>query len=211
MIYTTIFNFNRFNDKKAFTFLALMLLLTTSVFAQTGKDGSVTITTVNTVLNRYTRVTADVVAGGNTVTVFDINELNRDGIGYLPAGFNTSAAGFTSNALAPGDLIMLYQAQGAIIDASNTLAYGSVTNYNGSGSYEFAYVESVAGNVITLTCTTKLSYFAARYVQVIRVPQYINLTVDAVASVVAIPWGAPTFGARKKTRRYSGCVSRSSD
>ena len=175
-----------FFKKKAIFSVILFLLITFFSFAQPGKDGALTVTASNTVLNRYTRVTADVVAGTNTVTVTNIAELNRDAITYLPSGYFTNAAGFASNTLAAGDLIMLYQAQGALIDATNTINYGAVSNYNGAGSYELAYVSSVAGNVITLTCNTRLSYYAARYVQVIRIPQYTTLTVNSSTSVVAV-------------------------
>jgi hypothetical protein len=98
--------------KKSYFFnfyLVFSLFLSFCVYAQPGKDGSITITTANTVLNRYTRVSTNVLAGSNTVTVTNINELNRDAIGYLPAGFVTNATGFANNALAAGDLIMLYQ------------------------------------------------------------------------------------------------------
>ncbi|PKQ69743.1 Ig-like domain-containing protein [Raineya orbicola] len=174
--------------------LLLYWLNVTSSYAQAGKDGALTVTTANTVLNRYTRVTTDVTAGSNVITVVNINDLNRDGIGYLPAGFVTNSSVYANNALSPGDLIIIYQAQGAIINSTNTINYGQVTNYNGAGTYEFAQVASVSGNNITLACRTKYSYFAARYVQVIRVPQYTTLTVNAGASVVAVPWGAPSFG-----------------
>ncbi|WP_394757938.1 gliding motility-associated C-terminal domain-containing protein [Flavobacterium sp.] len=206
----SLFYLSKINFKERVSLLLLLLLFGFSnTFAQTGKDGSITVNASNTLLNRYTRVTANVLAGSNTITVFDINELNRDGIGYLPAGYVTQATGFISNNLSPGDLIMLYQAQGAVIDATNTINYGSVTIVNGAGGYEFAYVESVAGNVITMTCTTKLSYFASRYVQVIRVPQYVNLTINAAASVVPVPWGNPSFGGASASaieRRRGGVV-----
>jgi hypothetical protein len=198
-----------FFKKKAIFSVLLFLFLTSFSFAQSGKDGALTISVSNTVLNRYTRVTADILAGTNTVSVTDITELNRDGITYLPSGFVTNAAGFTSNTLVAGDLIMLYQAQGAVIDATNTINYGAVSNYNGAGSYELAYVSSVAGNVITLTCNTRLSYYAARYVQVIRIPQYTTLTLNSGATVVAVPWGAPTFGGADPSalqRRRGGFV-----
>jgi hypothetical protein len=172
----------------------LFLVFSISCFAQSGKDGALTISTSKTVLNRYSRVTTDVLAGSNRVTVVDINDLNRDAIPYLPAGYILNSSSFNSNALSKGDLIMLYQAQGALINKTNSIDYGSVTNINGAGTYELAYVESVSGNNITLSCTSKLTYFAARYVQVIRIPQYTTLTIDSGASVVAIPWGDPTFG-----------------
>ncbi|MEP7093046.1 MAG: hypothetical protein ABI793_03240, partial [Flavobacterium sp.] len=81
----------------------LLLLCANKSFAQAGKDGALPVTVANTVLNRYTRVTADVLAGSNTVTVTNIAELNRDGISYLPAGYVTNAAGFASNTLVAGD------------------------------------------------------------------------------------------------------------
>ncbi|WP_394775345.1 tandem-95 repeat protein, partial [Flavobacterium sp.] len=184
----------------------LLLLCVNTSFAQ--NDGALTVTAANTVLNRYTRVTADVLAGTNTVTVTNIAELNRDAITYLPSTYVTNAAGFASNTLITGDLIMLYQAQGAIINATDTMNYGSVTNYNGAGSYELAYVKSVSGNVITLNCNTRLSYYAARYVQVIRIPQYTTLTVSS-GSIVAVPWGAAEFGGADPSaleRRRGGFV-----
>ena len=64
----------------------LFLVFSISCFAQPGKDGALTISTSKTVLNRYSRVTTDILAGSNTVTVVDINDLNRDAIPYLPAG-----------------------------------------------------------------------------------------------------------------------------
>jgi hypothetical protein len=174
--------------------LVLMLLAINFGFSQSGKDGALTISTTNTVLNRYTRVTADVPVGSSSVTVSSISELNRDGIGYLPAGYTTNATGFSSNALQYGDLILLFQAQGAIIDTSNSINYGDLTNLNNAGKYELAYVGSVSGNTITLNCKTRFAYFAANYVQCIRIPQYTTLTVNSGASVVPIRWGDPAFG-----------------
>ncbi|MCS6819593.1 MAG: hypothetical protein NZ522_06530 [Chitinophagales bacterium] len=161
-------------------------------------------------INRYTRVVADIPAGSSTITVSNINDLNRDGITYLPAGYTTNSSVYANNALSPGDLIMIYQAQGAVIDSTNTLNYGTVINYNGAGTYEFAEVASVSGNTITLGCRTKLSYFASRYVQVIRVPQYTTLTINSSRSIVPVPWGAPSFGGADPsalTRRRGGVIA----
>lgn len=179
---------------KLLTFVICFFSITAETKAQAGKDGNVTITASNTVLNRYTRVTADILAGSTSITVTDINDLNSATPSYLPAGYVVNSSGFSSNVISKGDLIIIYQAQGASIDNTNSINYGEVTNYNGAGTYELVYVESVAGNTITLSCATKLSYAVTRYVQIIRVPQYNTLTVNSGASVVAIPWGAPSFG-----------------
>lgn len=58
--------------------LGFFLFLISSVaLAQAGKDGALTVSVANTVLNRYSRATADIPAGTNTVTVTNINELDE--------------------------------------------------------------------------------------------------------------------------------------
>lgn len=184
-----------FRIKKDLVFLVVFTMFGSShLVAQAEKDGALTITAANTVLCRYAQPTADIAAGATAITVGSIANLNRDGIPYLPAGFVTNAAGFASNALSAGDLLMIYQAQGATIDNSNTITYGAVTALNAAGTYELARVASVSGNTITLSCATKQAYSFAGHVQVIRIPQYSTLTVASTGSVVAIDWGNPSFG-----------------
>jgi gliding motility-associated-like protein/uncharacterized repeat protein (TIGR01451 family) len=190
--------------------LMISVFCTVSAMAQPGKDGAATISAANTVLNRYARIVSDVPQGTNVVTVDDINNLNRDGIGYYPAGFVSNSSVFSSNTLAVGDLVMIYQAQGAIINGANTIDYGAVTNYNGSGRYEIFYVQAVSGNTITLDCNSAYSFFAAQYVQLIRIPQYTTLTINYSASVAAVPWGHPNFGGSDPsaaTRRRGGVLT----
>lgn len=178
-------------------FILLVLISTMgslNLSAQAGKDGALTITALNTVLSRYTQPTSNIAAGATTITVTSIADLNRDGIGYLPNGYVADAGGFISNGLSAGDLLMIYQAQGASINITNTLSYGEVTALNGAGTYELARVASVAGNVITLSCATKQAYSLVGHVQIVRVPQYTTLTVNPGASVAAVHWGAPEFG-----------------
>ncbi|WP_196890102.1 DUF6923 family protein, partial [Aureivirga sp. CE67] len=189
-------------------------------YSQQKKDGDITITQENVCLNRYTRVTADVPAGTNSVTVEDINQLNDSFHDFLSdddpltSGLNEKRRfqtnTFKSNTLEPGDLILLYQAQGAQINTSNTWDYGAVTDYNNSGTYEFAYVYEVSGNTITLSCNLENSFFSANYTQVVRIPQYYNMTIDAGASVAANQWGSPKFGGADPSaieRRKGGIVA----
>ncbi|MBW1298793.1 DUF7507 domain-containing protein [Aquimarina litoralis] len=149
--------------------MALMFLFTyNTTFGQEGKDGDLTVTTANTILNTYSPVTSDVSAGDTTV---DVNDVTAD-----------------LGGLVSGDLVLIYQAQGATINTTNTVNYGDITDYGSSGLYEFAYVSSVSINTITLTCAIANSYFVAGRTQVIKVPQYDTLTIDAGASVSALPW-----------------------
>ncbi|MFC6268930.1 hypothetical protein [Frigoriflavimonas asaccharolytica] len=183
-----------FSSKKAHKFYAFLVLFTCSTFfAQAGKDGNLTLSTSNTVLNRYAKPAANIAAGATSFSVSNIADLNRDGSTYL-TGFVSNAASYSSNALSTGDLIMIYQVQGAIINTTNTIDYGAITSYNGAGNYEYARVVSVAGNTINLSCAVTNSYAIANHVQVVRVPQYNTLTVTATGSIVTVPWGSANFG-----------------
>ncbi|MBK9927935.1 MAG: DUF11 domain-containing protein [Anaerolineales bacterium] len=141
-----------------------------------GNDGAVTITVANTIVNRYTSLAANAAAGSTSLSVASAAALN----------------------VAPGDLILIIQMQGASIDTSvNTAAWGAVTAYNNAGNYEFATVYSVSGNTINLSpCGPFLqrSYTASGKVQVIRVPQYSTLTINAGASIGAPAWNGSTGG-----------------
>ena len=98
---------------------------------------------------------------------------------------------------------MLYQAQGASIDTTDTDNYGAITNYNNSGQYEFVTVQSIVttGTPDTIniqagagrTCSG-LTYSYTTAAQVIRVPQYTTLTVNSGGSITASAWTGTTGG-----------------
>jgi uncharacterized repeat protein (TIGR01451 family) len=140
---------------------------------QLGKDGAFTATAANTVINQYTTLSAAATAGATAITV-------------------ASAAGITV-----GDVLMVYQAQGATISTTNSSAYGTVTALGNAGRYEFVSVAAVSGTTITLgtVCdTTPLRFSYSSGAQVVRVPQYSSLTVNAGASIVPNSWNGSTGG-----------------
>jgi uncharacterized repeat protein (TIGR01451 family) len=140
---------------------------------QPGKDGAFTVTAANTIVNSYTTLSAAATSGADTLTV-------------------ASAAGITA-----GDVLMIYQAQGATVSTVNTSAYGAVSGLGNAGRYEFVSVASVSGNTITLgrACSaTPLRFSYSSGAQVIRVPQYSTLTVNAGASMVPQAWNGTTGG-----------------
>jgi MYXO-CTERM domain-containing protein len=145
-----------------------------------GRDGVRTISAANTVVNAYAVLNASVGAGSTAVTVADVTTL---------------ATGFPA-ALAQGDLLLIVQMAGATIDVTETINYGAVTTatLGNAGRYEFAGVEGVTGNQITLACPLKNAYTATGKVQVIRVPQYTTLTVASGASITAPAWNGLTGG-----------------
>ena len=159
----------------------LLLLLALPGWAQQGKDGAGTVTAAGTVVNAYTSLTADAVAGSTSLSV---------------ANSALTGGAFGATALATGDLVMLIQHQGASITTTTTNAtYGAVTAYNNAGSYELAEVRSVPnGTSIVVACALQKSYTATGKVQVVRVPRYTTLTLNANTSITAPAWNGTTGG-----------------
>ena len=128
-----------------------------------GKDGAFTASAANTTINSYTTLTAGAGAGDSTISV-------------------SSAAGITA-----GDVLLVYQAQGAAISTANASSYGTVSTLGNAGRYEYVSVASVAGTTITLgrACSlTPLRFSYSSGAQVLRVPQYSSLTVNAGALTI---------------------------
>lgn len=138
-----------------------------------GKDGALTVGVANTVVNSYTTLSAGAAAGATTLSV-------------------ASAAGITA-----GDVLLVYQAQGATISNANANTYGAVTALGNAGRYEYVSVAAVSGTTITLgtACASaplRFSYNSGA--QVVRVPQYSSLTVNGGALIVPQPWNGSTGG-----------------
>ncbi len=156
---------------------SLLLFCTLLSVAQRGKDGSPALG-ANSVVNLYTALNSNVLVGWTA----------------LPVANN---AGF-----APGDLILIIQMQGAQMDnnitwmnPADSLSYGDIVNYWDCGKNEFQEVSSISGsNTINIDCGLKYGYDAAWYVQVIRVPRYLSLTLNSPASIVAPAWNGTTGG-----------------
>jgi uncharacterized repeat protein (TIGR01451 family) len=169
-------------ERSTFRITALCAAITCCVAAalampaqarQIGKDGANTVGAANTVVNSYTTLSAAAVAGATTLTV-------------------ASAAGITA-----GDVLLVYQAQGATISTTNANTYGAVTALGNAGRYEYVSVASVSGTTITLgtVCdTTPLRFAYNSGAQVVRVPQYSSLTVNAGASIVPTAWNGSIGG-----------------
>ena len=165
--------------KRSLQTLFLLLLLAFPGWAQQGKNGAGTITAAGTIVNTYTRLTANAAAGSNNLSVT-----------------NSALTGgaFGATALATGDLVMLIQHQGASITTTTTDAtYGAVSAYNNAGFYELAEVRSVPNSTsIVVTCALQNSYTATGKVQVVRMPRYSTLTLNANTSVTAPMWDGAT-------------------
>ena len=142
----------------------------------TGKDGPHTVTAAGTVLNQYAVLAAPVTTGETSLSVTDINHLNQP------------------QPLATGDLLLVIQMQGATIQVSQDANFGQVQDYGQAGRYEYIFVSRVSGNTIELSSALSFDYSVAGHTQVIRVPQYTRLDLQAGASVTAPAWDGQRGG-----------------
>src|ERR1035441_5061272 len=102
-----------------------------------------------------------------------------------------STSGFSA-----GDRVLIIQMKGAKIDESNTASYGTVTSMNGAGLFEIATILSVP-SLTTLRFRDKiLNFYDVQngFVQLVRIPQYTDVTVSGTLSPQ--PWnpGSGTGG-----------------
>jgi Secretion system C-terminal sorting domain len=103
----------------------------------------------------------------------------------------TSMLTLTSTAgLSPGIKVLIIQMKGAIIDNTNTVAFGNITNLNNAGNYEFNTICSITGNDVLMKYNFAKSYTASGSVQLIPVPQYNTVTVTDTLRPAA--WNSAT-------------------
>jgi mucin-19 len=196
--------------KKALSFCAVMAVLLASALsalnaaAQTcsipGNAGPVTLTTYP---NTY--------YPGGTVAL---------GATALTIGAGTTTG--VASAIAPGDLLLIIQMQGADINSSNTNLYGDNTGdgtivsntataanlargstANTAGTYEFAVATNTVGaggGTVNLSAPLQFGYTTAaataikgqQRFQVVRMQQYSSLTLGA--NIDVFPWNGNTGG-----------------
>lgn len=110
------------------------------------------------------------------------------GIDYCAATVSVNNA----STFSAGNRVLLIQMKGAEINASNASAFGTITNLNSAGLYEWGTVESITGNGVRLQNTLVNVYDITGNVQLIKVPQYTDAVVTAPLSAPA--WNGNTGG-----------------
>lgn len=100
----------------------------------------------------------------------------------------TSTAGIT-----PEDSLIIIQMQGAEISTSQVdSSNGTVTNYNGAGSWEKVHVCSINGNQIIFKKELKNSYSSDGAIQLIPINVYNNAVITD--TITCDPWNGSTGG-----------------
>lgn len=168
----------------------LLAVAAPAAFAQRGKHGARVVAAANTTVNEYTPLTANAAAGQTVITVGD-SRLN--------------ANGRYADVLQPGDLILIYQAQGALINgtlagtigAPDDATWGEVSDYRQVGKHEFAQVARLP-NATSIQLDAPLAH---AYVTggidrtvVVRVPRWTSLTVNTGAVLTADDWNGAVGG-----------------
>lgn len=130
----------------------------------------------------YALITRGDGADGNQV-ISSSNTVVND-YTYLTGNESSGVTILTVNdasAFSAGDEILIHQTQDS-------------TNGN-AGKYEFVDIQSVSGNDITLESGLLNDYYsgtfnalAAQVTQVVRVPNYTDVTIQSGGSVTALPW-----------------------
>lgn len=98
-----------------------------------------------------------------------------------------------ASAFKTGDTVILIQMKGAVVDLTNSAAFGNVLNYRNAGNYEYNLVDQVSGNSIILRNVILKQYdFPDGAVQLVRVPYYQTATI--VNQLTSLPWNGKIGG-----------------
>ncbi len=168
------------------TSIILLSFISLSLFSQKGKNGVFTVSTANVKINEFTDLTSNANTG-NTIINVTASSLN--------------ANGRFSAALAPGDLIMIIQMQGAFSKTAFTPSYakdstyGYIYDYANCGNHEFAEVKTViSATQIEIDCGLANNYTSSGKVQIVRVPRYNSLTIASTGTLTTDGWNGTIGG-----------------
>lgn len=131
-----------------------------TLFTGTGRDGSLTLTSGPQLVNGYAALAAPVASGATSVRV-----------GRLPNG----------PLIAAGDLVMILQTQGLTPAPESGNQQTVDLRASSVGTWEFARVASRTTTVYsndTLVLTAPLVHSFSANAQVLRVPEYTDVTLD---------------------------------
>jgi uncharacterized protein (TIGR03382 family) len=139
----------------------------------TGRNGPLTVTSSNLVINSYAPVPGALARGATSITV-------------------GPCAG-APECFAAGDLVMVLQTTGLTPEPASGAQTPIDLGTSQVGRWELARLASVSGSTLSLNAPLGSAY-AAGMTQVIRVPEYTDVTVNATRSIGSIPWDGSTGG-----------------
>ncbi|MCP3144831.1 adventurous gliding motility protein AgmC [Pyxidicoccus xibeiensis] len=131
-----------------------------------GRDGALNVTSAGVKVNAAARVTSALGAGATSIPV-------------------ASTAGFGN-----GDLVLVLQALGT---GGADVSVAGERRGQPAGRWELARVATVSSRTLNLT-RPLVEFFEAQGTQVLRVPEYTDVTIARGGSLVAEPWNGETGG-----------------
>jgi gliding motility-associated-like protein len=92
-----------------------------------------------------------------------------------------------------GDTVLIIQMKGAVIDTSNTPAFGNILDYGNAGNYEFNFISAKSGNDLSLQNKLTRDYDIPNgVVQLVRIPKYKDAYFSG--GLVPLAWDGATGG-----------------
>ncbi|WP_224243423.1 adventurous gliding motility protein AgmC [Hyalangium gracile] len=134
-----------------------------------GRNGPLTLGSGNSIINAYARMTAARSPGD---TILAVN---------------------TTTGFGGGDLVMIIQTTGITPEPPSGGPANIDLSSSQVGRWELARLSGVTGTTMTMTQPLLYSY-AATGAQVVRVPEYTNVTVQGTAALIARPWDGSIGG-----------------
>jgi gliding motility-associated-like protein len=90
-----------------------------------------------------------------------------------------------------GDRILIHQAQGAVVNETNTSLSGVIMDPGYAGNYEFNVIRRIQGETVTLEYKMLNDYDVSGKVQMVTVPDLGDATV---CNLTCMPWNGSTGG-----------------
>jgi hypothetical protein len=137
-----------------------------------GRDGALTVSTTGLVVNAYAPVTAPLAPGDISISYGTV------------VGAGTFAA---------GDLLLVLQTTGIVPEPSSGGASLIDLSSSPVGRWELARVSSASAGSLNLAAPLVYSY-SANVTQIVRVPEYTTVTINATRSISPRAWNGSTGG-----------------
>lgn len=99
----------------------------------------------------------------------------------------------SSNGFSTGDKVLIIQMKGASIDNSQSASFGTITNLNNCGNYEFQTICDIQGTTIRFNHKLLKGYSPTDVVQLIKVAVYQNCLISG-NDLEAQPWNGELGG-----------------
>lgn len=135
----------------------------------TGRDGTLRITKPRTVINHFAQLKAPLAPGDAVLAVS------------------------TTEGFAAGDLIMVLQTTGIVPEPARGDPGPIQLSHDPVGRWELARVSAASIQELKLAAPLLYSY-AGLVTQIIRVPEYTDVTIEPGASITTVPWDGSKGG-----------------